>query len=134
MDPKRLLDRDIKVIAVDDYSTMRRILKNLLWQLGLKSVLEAEDGKAALNVLQHEKVDLIISDWSMPRMTGLEFLKAVRADPEIKDIPFIMITAEGERDRILAAVQAGVSSFIVKPFTAEVLGEKIKKVFGKNSS
>ncbi|MCZ7587082.1 MAG: response regulator [Deltaproteobacteria bacterium] len=125
------LPPDLRIITVDDYNTMRRIIKNLLGQLGYKSVLEAEDGRAALDVLKHEKVDLIISDWSMPKMTGLDLLKAVRSDPDLKNTPFIMITAEGDRERIVAAVQAGVSNFIVKPFTAETLGDKISKVFEK---
>jgi two-component system, chemotaxis family, chemotaxis protein CheY len=122
---------DIKIITIDDFSTMRRIIKNLLKQIGFNNAFEAEDGAQGLEIIKAEKPDLIISDWNMPRMTGLELLQAIRQDPELKDIPFIMITAEAEKDNIILAVQAGVSNFIVKPFTAEVLRQKINKVFGE---
>ncbi|MBZ0272076.1 chemotaxis response regulator CheY [bacterium] len=122
-------DANMKIITVDDFSTMRRIIKNLLRQLGFQNVVEAEDGASGLEMVRQEKVDLIISDWNMPRMTGLEFLQEVRNDPSLKDIPFIMITAEAEKEKIIQAVQSGVSNFIVKPFTAEILRQKINKVF-----
>lgn len=121
-------DTNIKVLVVDDFATMRRIVKNILTQLGYKQVIEADDGTTAMNVLKQEKIDLIISDWNMPKMTGLELLKNVRANPDWTKIPFIMVTAEAQQDNIILAVKAKVSQYIVKPFTADTLGEKINKV------
>ncbi|MCK5228385.1 MAG: response regulator [Desulfobulbaceae bacterium] len=121
-------DPNMKVLVVDDFATMRRIVKNILTQLGYKSIVEADDGTTALDILKQEKVDLIISDWNMPKMTGLELLKAVRADASMATVPFIMVTAEAQQDNIILAVKAKVSQYIVKPFTAETLGEKIDKV------
>ncbi len=123
-------DTNMKVLIVDDFATMRRIVKNIMTQLGYKNLLEADDGSTALEVLKNEKVDLIISDWNMPKMTGLELLKAVRGDADLADTPFIMVTAEAQQDNIILAVKAKVSQYIVKPFTADTLGEKIAKVFG----
>lgn len=125
------LDKDIKVLVVDDFSTMRRIVKNILRQLGFNNIVEADDGTTGLGVLQKEKIDLIISDWNMPKMTGLDLLKAVRSDDALKDIPFLMVTAEAQQENIIEAVKAGVSNYIVKPFTAETLGKKIEQVFNK---
>ncbi len=122
-------DTSMKVLVVDDFATMRRIVKNILTQLGYKSIVEADDGTTALDILKSEKVDMIISDWNMPKMTGLELLKEVRADADMSDIPFIMVTAEAQQDNIILAVKAKVSQYIVKPFTAETLGEKIDKIF-----
>ncbi len=122
-------DKNIRILVVDDFATMRRIVKNILTQLGFKNIIEADDGTSALKILQAEKIDLIISDWNMPKMTGLELLKKVRATPEWAKIPFIMVTAEAQQDNIILAVKARVSQYIVKPFTAETLGEKIEKVF-----
>lgn len=119
-----------KILVVDDFATMRRIVKNILTQLGYKLIIEADDGTSALEILKNEKVDLIISDWNMPKMTGLDLLKAVRADVKMASTPFIMVTAEAQQDNIILAVKAKVSQYIVKPFTAETLGEKINKVFG----
>jgi two-component system, chemotaxis family, chemotaxis protein CheY len=124
------LDFNMKVLVVDDFATMRRIVKNILVQLGFKNIVEADDGTTAVDVLKNEKVDLIISDWNMPKMTGLDLLKYVRADADIGATPFIMVTAEAQQDNIILAVKAKVSQYIVKPFTAETLGEKINKVFG----
>ncbi len=121
-------DTSIKVLVVDDFATMRRIVKNILTQLGYKNIIEADDGTNAINVLKQEKVGLIISDWNMPKMTGLELLKNVRANPEWANIPFIMVTAEAQQENIIMAVKAKVSQYIVKPFTADTLGEKINKV------
>jgi len=121
-------DTNIKVLVVDDFATMRRIVKNILTQLGYKNVIEADDGTTAMNVLKQEKIDLIISDWNMPKMTGLELLKNVRANADWAKIPFIMVTAEAQQDNIILAVKAKVSQYIVKPFTADTLGEKINKV------
>ncbi len=125
------VDKDMKVLVVDDFATMRRIIKNLLKQGEYKNITEAEDGVEALKILKSEKVDLIISDWNMPNMTGLELLKAVRADSELSSLPFLMVTAESLKDNIVMAVKEGVSNYIVKPFTAEVLSEKIEKIIEK---
>ncbi len=122
-------DKNMTVLVVDDFSTMRRINKNILKELGFKNILEADDGTTALEVLKSNKVDLIISDWNMPKMTGLEFLKKVRASEEYKDIPFLMVTAEAQKENIIEAVKAKVSNYIVKPFTAQTLSEKIEKIF-----
>ena len=123
-------DTNMKVLVVDDFATMRRIVKNILTQLGYKNIVEADDGTTALDVLKQEKVGLIISDWNMPKMTGLDLLKEVRASADMADTPFIMVTAEAQQDNIILAVKAKVSQYIVKPFTADTLGEKIDKVFG----
>jgi two-component system chemotaxis response regulator CheY len=123
-------DTNMKVLVVDDFATMRRIVKNILTQLGYKNIIEADDGSTAVDILKNEKVDMIISDWNMPKMTGLELLKHVRGDATLADTPFIMVTAEAQQDNIILAVKAKVSQYIVKPFTAETLGEKIDKVFG----
>ena len=125
------VDKDMKVLVVDDFATMRRIIKNLLKQGEYKNITEAEDGAEALKILKSEKIDFIISDWNMPNMTGLELLKAVRADSELSSLPFLMVTAESLKDNIVMAVKEGVSNYIVKPFTAEVLSEKIEKIIEK---
>ena len=119
---------NMKVLVVDDFATMRRIVKNILKQLGYNNIVEADDGTTALEILEKEKVDMIISDWNMPKMTGLDLLKNVRGNAEMADTPFIMVTAEAQQDNIILAVKAKVSQYIVKPFTAETLGEKIDKV------
>jgi two-component system, chemotaxis family, chemotaxis protein CheY len=124
------IDTSIKVLVVDDFATMRRIVKDVLKQIGYNNTVEAGDGSAALDILKKEKVDLIVSDWNMPKMTGLDLLKAVRADDNLKGIPFIMVTAEGQKDNVIEAVKAGVSNYIVKPFTPETFGEKLEKVLG----
>ncbi len=124
------IDTSIKVLVVDDFATMRRIVKDVLKQLGFDNIVEAGDGSAALDILKKEKVDLIVSDWNMPKMTGLDLLKAVRVDDDLKGIPFIMVTAEGQKDNVIEAVKAGVSNYIVKPFTPETFGEKLEKVLG----
>ncbi len=121
---------DMKILVVDDFATMRRIVKNIMSQLGYKNIIEADDGSTALDILKQEKVDLIISDWNMPKMTGLDLLKEVRASADMADTPFIMVTAEAQQDNIILAVKAKVSQYIVKPFTADTLGEKIDKIFG----
>lgn len=121
---------NMKILVVDDFATMRRIVKNILTQLGYKNIIEADDGTSALDVLRQEKIDLIISDWNMPKMTGLDLLKTVRADGSMAETPFIMVTAEAQQDNIILAVKAKVSQYIVKPFTADTLGEKIDKIFG----
>ena len=123
-------DTNMKVLVVDDFATMRRIVKNILVQLGYKNIIEADDGTSALDILKKEKIDLIISDWNMPKMTGLDLLKTVRGDSGLATTPFIMVTAEAQQDNIIAAVKAKVSQYIVKPFTADTLAEKIQKIFG----
>ena len=123
-------DKNMKVLVVDDFSTMRRIVKNILRQLGFNNILEADDGSTAVGVLEREKVDLIISDWNMPTMTGIELLRHVRSSDELKDTPFLMVTAEAQQENIIEAVKAKVSNYIVKPFTADTLHEKIEKIFG----
>ena len=122
---------NIKVLVVDDFATMRRIVKNVLKQIGFTKIVEADDGSTALAVLKNDKVDLIISDWNMPKVTGLELLKAVRGDDSMKNIPFLMVTAEGQKDNIVQAVQAGVSNYVVKPFTPETIQEKLEQMFKK---
>jgi len=124
------MDLNMKVLIVDDFATMRRILRNILKQIGFKNMIEADNGKNALKELKKEKVDLIMCDWNMPEMPGIELLKNIRADDELKDIPFVMVTAEAQKDNIVEAVKAGVSNYVVKPFTAETINEKLKKVFG----
>ena len=122
------IDTSIKVLVVDDFATMRKIEKNILGQLGIKNVDEADDGTTALPKVQQNSYDLILLDWNMPQMSGLELLKAIRSDPNTKDVPIVMVTAEALKDNIVAAAQAGVNDYIVKPFTAAVLEEKLVKV------
>jgi two-component system, chemotaxis family, chemotaxis protein CheY len=117
----------MRVLVVDDFATMRKIVKNVLKQISIENVVEAENGKAALNVLKTEDVDLIISDWMMPEMTGIEFLKVCKEDEEKKKIPFIMVTAEGQKDSVMEAIKSGVDNYIVKPFTPEKLKEAIDR-------
>ena len=122
-------DTKMRILVVDDFATMRRIVKNILKQLGYENIVEAEDGKVALRVLENQQVDFIVSDWNMPNMSGLELLKAVRSDENLKGLPFLMVTAEALKENIVEAVKSGVSNYIVKPFTAETLKEKIEKIF-----
>lgn len=125
------MDKSLKILVVDDFSTMRKVIRNLLRQIGYETIIEAEDGTAAWAILKAEQIDLIISDWNMPNMNGLELLKAVRADAKLAQTPFLMVTAEALQDNVVAAIKAGVSNYIVKPFTAEVLSEKITKILAK---
>ena len=120
------MDTSIKVLVADDFATMRRIVKGVLKQLGFNNIVEAEDGSTALDALKKEKIGLIVSDWNMPKMTGLDLLKAVRGDEGLKGIPFIMVTAEGLKENVLEAVKLGVTNYIVKPFTPEAFSEKIQ--------
>lgn len=121
-------EKNTKVLIVDDFATMRKVVRNLLKQSGYEDIVEAEDGVMALKVLKSQKIDVVVSDWNMPNMTGLELLKAVRADADLANTPFLMVTAEALQDNVVAAVKAGVNNYIVKPFTAEVLNEKIRKI------
>ncbi|MCE5262130.1 MAG: response regulator [Deltaproteobacteria bacterium] len=125
------MDKQIKILVVDDFATMRKVIRNLLKQVGYENIVEAEDGVIALKILKSQKIDLVVSDWNMPNMTGLELLKAVRADEDLKATPFLMVTAEALQDNVIAAVKAGVSNYIVKPFTAETLNDKITKILEK---
>ncbi len=120
--------KDLTVLVVDDFVTMRRIVRKILRDLDFENIIEAEDGSAALDVLKTTKIDLIVSDWNMPRMTGLELLKQVRGTENIKDTPFLMVTAEAQKENIVEAVKARVSNYIVKPFTAATLEEKLVKI------
>lgn len=122
------MNTSIKVLIVDDFATMRRILKNILKQLGFKNLLEADDGTTAMEALEKNDIDLVISDWNMPKMTGLELLKWVRANKKYAKTPFLMVTAEAQKQNVIEAVQAGVSNYVVKPFTAEAISEKLKKI------
>lgn len=120
---------NMRVLIVDDFSTMRRIVRNILRQLGFTNMTEADDGTAAWDILNREKIDFIVSDWNMPQMTGIELLRKVRASEQHQNIPFLMVTAEAQQENILEAVQARVSNYIVKPFTADTLKQKIDKIF-----
>jgi two-component system chemotaxis response regulator CheY len=122
-------DPSMKIMVVDDMSTMRRIVKNLLKQLGFANVEEAENGQEALTKLRADKFGFVVSDWNMPVMSGIELLKAIRADAGLKAIPVLMVTAEAQKENIIEAVQAGVNNYVVKPFTAEILQEKMAKIF-----
>lgn len=122
-------DPKMQVLIVDDFSTMRRIVKNILRQLGFVNIAEADDGSTAWEYLQKHKIDFVVSDWNMPQMTGIELLRKVRADPKLGDMPFLMVTAEAQQENILEAAQAKVSNYIVKPFTADTLKKKIDKIF-----
>lgn len=123
------MNKDMKILVVDDFSTMRRIIKNLLRDLGFTNTDEADDGNTALPMLKSGKYDFLVTDWNMPGMTGIELLQTVRADDDLKNLPVLMVTAEAKRDQIVAAAQAGVNGYVVKPFTAAVLKEKIEKIF-----
>jgi two-component system chemotaxis response regulator CheY len=125
-----MVDKNMRILVVDDAQTMRRIVINLLRQLGFTNMQEADDGTTAWERLSMEPFDLIISDWNMPKMTGIDLLRKVRADDKYKATPFIMVTAEGKRENVIAAVQAGVNNYIVKPFNAAILKEKLVKVVG----
>ncbi len=122
------LDQNMRVLVVDDFATMRKIEKNILGQLGIKNVDEADDGSTALPKLKSTKYDVVLLDWNMPNMTGLELLKAMRAEESLKKVPVIMVTAEALKDNVVAAAQAGVNDYVVKPFNASTLEEKLKRV------
>ena len=124
------MSKNLKFLVVDDFSTMRRIVKNLLNDLGYANVVEADDGKTALPLLQAGGIDFLVTDWNMPGMPGLDLLKAVRADPKLAKMPVLMLTAEAKREQIIEAAQAGVNGYVIKPFTAITLKEKIDKILG----
>jgi two-component system, chemotaxis family, chemotaxis protein CheY len=122
-------DPNMRILVVDDFQTMRQIVKKVLKDLGFTNIVEAENGGAALKVLKEEKIDFIVSDWNMPEMSGIELLKTVRATEELKNVPFLMVTAEGKSEQVLDAVRNRVNNYVVKPFTPATLGEKITKIF-----
>ena len=122
-------DKNMKILIVDDFSTMRRIIRNILKQLEFINVEEAEDGSVAFEKLKDADYDLLITDWNMPNMTGLDLLKAIRANEKLKDLKVLLVTAEAEKENIIQAAQAGANEYVVKPFTADVLGQKINKIF-----
>jgi len=123
------VDKNMKILIVDDFSTMRRIIKNLLRDLGYNNTSEADDGSTALPMLKNGNYDFLLTDWNMPNMPGIELLKAVRADPNLKHLPVLMVTAEAKRDQIVEAAENAVNGYIIKPFTADTLREKIEKIF-----
>lgn len=123
-------NKNMRVLVVDDFATMRRIIKNILRQIGFTNIVEADDGTTAWEALNKDNIEFIISDWNMPKMSGIELLRKVRASEEFSDLPFLMVTAEAQQENIIEAVQAKVSNYIVKPFTPDTLGQKIDKIFG----
>ena len=125
------VDLNIKILVVDDMSTMRRIVKNILKQIGFTNMDEAENGQEALTKLRAEPFGFVVSDWNMPVMPGIEMLRAIRADATLKHIPVLMVTAEAQKENLIEAIQAGVNNYVVKPFTAETMQEKINKIFNK---
>ena len=125
------MDKDMKILIVDDFSTMRRIIKNLLRDLGFNNTAEADDGQTALPMLKSGKFDFLVTDWNMPGMDGLTLLKTVRSDDDLSDMPVLMVTAEAKREQIVIAAEAGVNGYVVKPFTAATLKEKIEKIFAR---
>lgn len=126
------LNKDMPILVVDDFSTMRRIVKSCLSQLGFKNITEAEDGQAAWDKLQAGEFEFVISDWNMPNMMGIDLLKACRADERFKGLPFLMVTAEAQQENVIEAAKAGVSNYIIKPFTADVLEAKMELVFQRH--
>lgn len=125
------MDSSLKILIVDDFSTMRKILTNILKKLGFTNVSEAVNGKTALEKLQNGKFDLVFCDWNMPGMLGIDLLKIIRSDNELKDLPFVMVTAEAMKDNIIQAVKAGVTSYIEKPFSAETVSQELNRILGK---
>ncbi|MFW6122895.1 MAG: response regulator [Thermodesulfobacteriota bacterium] len=125
------LDLGMKVLVVDDFATMRKIVRNILKQIGFEDIIEAEDGTAALRLIKNDKVGLVVTDWNMPNMDGLDLLREIRQNPQTSNLPVLMVTAEGLKENVMEAVKAGVSNYVVKPFTAEVLQEKIETIFKK---
>ena len=122
------MDKRMKILVVDDFSTMRRIIKNLLKDLGFSNIQEADDGSTALPMLQQGDFDFVVTDWNMPGMQGIDLLRAIRADDKLKHLPVLMVTAEAKKEQIVAAAQAGVNGYVVKPFTAATLKEKLDKI------
>ncbi len=128
---EKTIDYKMKVLVVDDFATMRKIVRNILKQIGFEHITEAEDGNAALQVLKNETVGLVVTAWNMHNMTGLDLLRQIRQNPQTASLPVLMVTAEGLKENVIEAVKAGVNNYVVKPFTAEVLQEKIEAIFKK---
>ena len=128
------MSKALRFLVVDDFSTMRRIVKNFLNDLGYNSVEEADDGNSALPILKQGNIDFLVTDWNMPGMPGLELLKAVRSDPQLAKLPVLLVTAEAKREQIVEAAQAGVNGYVVKPFTAETLKDKIEKILASRAA
>ncbi len=128
---EKSIDLGMKVLVVDDFATMRKIVRNILKQIGFEDILEAEDGTAALRLIKNDQVGLVVTDWNMPNMSGLDLLREIRQNPQTTNLPVLMVTAEGLKENVMEAVKAGVSNYVVKPFTAEVLQEKIENIFKK---
>jgi len=126
-----VVDKSIKILVVDDFPTMRRIIRNLLKELEFVNVDEAEDGAVGLEKIKNGNYGFVVSDWNMPNMDGLAMLQAIRADPALAKLPFLMVTAEARKENIIAAAQAGANGYVVKPFTSITLEEKITKIFEK---
>ncbi len=122
------MDKDIKILIVDDFATMRKVVRNLLKQSGYENVVEAEDGVSAMRALKAQKIDFVISDWNMPNMSGLEFTRAVRSETDIENIPILMVTTRGVKQDIVEALQARVNNYIIKPFTPQILKDKIEQI------
>jgi len=128
------INMGMKVLVVDDFATMRKIVRNILKQIGFTNIVEADDGANALQMIKEDKIDFVVTDWNMPNMTGLDLLKNIRATEKAKDTPVLMVTAEGLADNVVDAVKAGVDNYIVKPFTAETVQAKIEQIFAKRSA
>ena len=129
----KIIDYRMKVLVVDDFATMRKIVRNILKQIGFEDITEAEDGSVALRLIKSEPVGLVVSDWNMPNMSGLDLLKEIRKNPQTASLPVLMVTAEGLKENVMEAVKAGVNNYVVKPFNAEVLQEKIETIFKKQA-
>lgn len=126
-----MIDENMKVLIVDDFASMRRIVKNTLKQIGFKNIFEADDGTTALAMLKEQKIDLVLADWNMPKMSGLELLKKVKKDEALKTIPVFLVTAEAQKENVIEAIQAGVSNYIVKPFTPDSMKQKLERTLAK---
>ena len=127
------IDMNMKVLVVDDFATMRKIVRNILKQIGFTNIVEADDGAAAMSIIKKDKIDFVVTDWNMPNMTGLELLQNIRAEEKAKDMPVLMVTAEGLAENVVDAVKSGVDNYIVKPFTAETIQVKIEQIFAKRA-
>lgn len=130
----KIIDFRMKVLVVDDFATMRKIVRNILKQIGFEDITEAEDGCVALRLIKSEPVGLVVTDWNMPNMSGLDLLREIRQNPQTASLPVLMVTAEGLKENVMDAVKAGVNNYVVKPFTAEVLQEKIETIFKKQAN
>ncbi len=124
-------DQNMRILIVDDFSTMRRIIKNILKQIGYNNIIEADDGTTAWDILNREQIDFVVCDWNMPKMKGIDLLRKIRDSEEFENMPFLMVTAEAQQENLVEAIQAKVSNYVVKPFTPDVLSQKIEKILEK---